>query len=284
MGTVRREREGAVARLALENAPDNAVTTAMFEALGRHIDAIEHDPAVRAVVIHGAGPHLYTVGADPREWEARAALADRQAATRTALDAIHSVMDAIAGSAKIYLCAMKGLSYGAGLEIAAACDIRLAAPDARFAMPEVQMGLTPGAGGTQRLSRLIGVGHTLALVLSAREIDAETARIWGLVDEVTPVGVAEATALALAQRIAGYGQLALGEAKRAIHQGADVDLAWGLAQEREAFVRCATSAAFDAGRRAFLEQRAPPIAEQRARSAVRGGERGGDGPAPARIG
>jgi enoyl-CoA hydratase/carnithine racemase len=244
----------------LDNAPRNALTTAMFEELGQHIREIERDTSVGAVVVQGAGPHLYTVGADIREMDVQAALADRQAATRAWLEPIHRVLDALAGSSKVYLCAMKGIAYGGGLELAAACDIRLAAEDARFAMPEVKLGIIPGYGGTQRLTRLIGVGHTLALVLSARETTIETARMWGLVDLVTPVGEAEATARALAEQIAGYGPLALSEAKHAIRHGVDVDLARGLAQERESFVRCATSADFDEGRRAFIEKRAPLFA------------------------
>lgn len=129
-------------------------------------------------------------------------------------------------------------------------------------MPEAKLGIIPGYGGTQRLTRLIGVGHTLALVLSAQEIPIETARLWGLVDQVTPVGQAETTTLALARQIGGYAPLALAEAKRVIHQGGDVDLAWGLAQEREAFVRCATSPDFDEGRQAFLEKRQPQFGQR----------------------
>lgn len=260
MGTVHREQHGAVARLVFDNPRGNALTTSMFEELGQHICAIEQDPSVGAIVVQGAGPYLYTVGADISEMDVQAALADRQAVTRAWLEPIHRVLDAIADSAKIYLCAMKGFSYGGGLEIAAACDIRIAAVGARFAMPEVKLGIIPGYGGTQRLARLIGMGHTLALVLSAREIPVETARVWGLVDQVTPAGEAEATALALAEQIAGYGRLALAEAKRAIRQGADVDLTRGLAQELESFVRCATSPDFDEGRRAFLEKRVPLFA------------------------
>lgn len=258
MGTVRREQEGAVARLMLDNPPCNALTVAMFAELGQHVRAIDRDLSVGAVIVQGAGPQLYTVGADIREMQAQAGQADHPAeVTRAWLESIHQVLDVIAGSAKVYLCAMKGIASGGGLEIAAACDIRLAAKDTRFAMPEVKLGIMPGYGGTQRLARLIGVGHTLALVLSAREIGIEQAEMWGLVDQVTPVGEVELVAQVLAAQIAGYGPLALAEAKRAIHEGSDVDLAWGLAQERESFVRCATSPDFEEGRRAFLEKRTP---------------------------
>jgi len=257
MGTVRLQREGQVAALIFDNPPRNLLTTGMFEELGNFVHALDADPAVRAVVIRGAGERLYTVGADIGEMDVVAAWEHRGANTANWLARIHETLDAIERSPKVYICAMKGHSYGGGLETAAACDIRVAAQDARFAMPEVKLGIIPGYGGTQRIARLIGMGHTLTMVLGAREIDARTAEQWGLVDIVTPVGAAETTALELAQAIGAYAPLALAAAKRAIRSGLDLDLSAGLAQEIESFVACATSNDFDEGRRAFLEKRAP---------------------------
>jgi enoyl-CoA hydratase len=257
MGAVQLQREGHVAMLTFDNPPRNLLTTGMFEELGRHVRALDADPDVRAVVIRGAGDRLYTVGADIGEMDIVAAREHRGANTAAWLAGIHEVLDGIERSPKVYICAMKGHSYGGGLETAAACDIRVAAQGARFAMPEVKLGIIPGYGGTQRIARLIGMGHTLALVLGAREIDAQTAEQWGLVDVVAPAGEAEATALELARTIGAYAPLALAAAKRAIRGGLDLDLSAGLAQERAGFVACATSSDFDEGRRAFLEKRAP---------------------------
>lgn len=257
MGTVELQREGRVAVLTFDNPPRNMLTTGMFEELGRHARALDADPDVRAVVIRGAGDRLYTVGADIREMDIVAAREHRAANTAAWLAGIHEALDAIERSPKVYICAMKGHSYGGGLETAAACDIRVAASDARFAMPEVKLGIIPGYGGTQRITRLIGMGHALTLVLGAREIDAATAEQWGMVDVVTQAGQAEAIALELAQAIGGYAPLALAAAKRAIRDGLDTDLPTGLAHERACFVACATSTDFDEGRRAFLEKRAP---------------------------
>ncbi len=257
MGTVRVQREGQVATLIFDNPPRNMLTTGMFEELGGYVRALDADPAVRAVVVRGAGERLYTVGADIREMDVVAEWEHRGANTANWLASIHETLDAIERSPKVYICAMKGHSYGGGLETAAACDIRVAAEDARFAMPEVKLGIIPGYGGTQRIARLIGMGHALTMVLGAREIDARTAEQWGLVDIVTPIGAAEATALELAQAIGAYAPLALAAAKRAIRSGLDLDLPAGLAQEIESFVACATSNDFDEGRRAFLEKRAP---------------------------
>lgn len=257
MGTVELRREGHVAILAFDNPPRNMLTTAMFAELGEHVRALDADPDVRAVVIHGAGERLYTVGADIREMDVVCSWDDRSANTAAWLADIHDVLDAIARSPKVYICAMKGHSYGGGLETAAACDIRVASVNARFAMPEVKLGIIPGYGGTQRIARLIGMGHALALVLGAREIDAQTAEQWGLVDVVTPDREALRTALALAHNIENYAPIALAAAKRAIRAGVDLDLPEGLASERDNFIACATSADFDEGRRAFLEKRVP---------------------------
>lgn len=257
MGTVDLQREDHIAILTFNNPPRNALTTAMFEELGLHVHRLDRDSGVRAVVIRGAGDRLYTVGADIEEMDVVAAREQRALQTAAWLNGIHDVLNAIERSPKVYICAMKGYSYGGGLETAAACDIRVAARDARFAMPEVKLGIIPGYGGTQRIARLIGMGHALTMVLGAREIKVETAEQWGLVDVVTPAGEADAAALEMARAIGGHAPLALAAAKRAIRGGLDVQLSAGLAQERAGFIACAVSTDFDEGRRAFLEKRAP---------------------------
>jgi enoyl-CoA hydratase len=262
MDTIRFEREDGVASLVFDNPPRNCLTTRMLAELGRCIEIIENDPAIRVAIVRGAGPELFTVGADIREMDERMRLDDPSAQATRWLQQIHEVLLAIERSSKVFVCAMKGISYGGGLETAAACDIRIADKSARFAMPEVKLGVMPGYGGTQRLTRLMGMGHTLALVLSAQEVDADTAQRWGLVDIVTPPGEAESVAQRLARGIARCAPLGLAAAKRAIRRGPDLELVEGLAVERESFVRCAVSADFDEGRRAFIEKRPPQFVGQ----------------------
>ena len=257
MGTIQMYREGAVARIVIDNLPRNYLTTAMFEQLGQRVEEFESDPDLHVAVIHGSGERLYTVGADIHEMEPITHLEDRHDEAVRWLSQVHAVLDRIERSAKVFVCAMKGISYGGGLEIAGACDIRVAAEDARFAMPEVKLGIIPGYGGTQRLRRLIGVGHTLALVLGAQQIDAQTAYLWGLVDVVTPRGEAEETAFTLARNIAGYAPVALTAAKRAIRAGDDLTLSDGLAEEQEQLVGCTASSDFVEGVQAFLQKRVP---------------------------
>lgn len=257
MGSIQMYREGAVARIVIDNLPRNYLTTAMFEQLGQRVEEFENDPDLHVAVIHGSGERLYTVGADIHEMEPMTHLEDRHDEAVRWLGQVHAVLDRIEHSSKVFICAMKGISYGGGLEIAGACDIRVASEEARFAMPEVKLGIIPGYGGTQRLRRLIGVGHTLALVLGAQEIDAETAHLWGLVDIVTPRGESETTALELARNIAGYAPVALTAAKRAIREGDDLPLSDGLAEEQERFVGCAASSDFVEGVQAFLQKRVP---------------------------
>lgn len=257
MGTIQLYRDGAVARIVIDNLPRNYLTTAMFEQLGERVREFEDDPDLRVAIIQGNGDRLYTVGADIREMEPVTHLEDRHEEAVRWLGQVHAVLDRIERSSKVFICAMKGISYGGGLEIAAACDIRVASEEARFAMPEVKLGIIPGYGGTQRLRRLIGVGHTLALILGAQEIDTPTAYLWGLVDIVTPRGEAETTALDLAQNIVGYAPVALAAAKRAIRDGDDLSLSDGLAREQEQFVGCTASSDFVEGVQAFLAKRQP---------------------------
>ncbi len=260
MNSVHLTRQGPVAVLTLDNPPLNIITTAMFRRLGERIDEVDADPALRVAVIQGAGEQHFTAGADISEMAGMAACHrgdDLARQVRLWLDGVQAVLSRIERSPKVFICAMKGLSYGGGIETAAACDVRVAAADARFAMPEVKIGLIPGYGGTQRLLRLLGKGRALAFILSAEPVDAITARGMGLVDVLAPDGAAEATALRLATAIAGHAPLALAGVKRAIHGGAHLDLEAACRLEADLFTQVAITADVRAGLAAFMAKRPP---------------------------
>jgi enoyl-CoA hydratase len=263
MGEFVLQCEDAVATLTIENQPSNCITTTMFQQLREHVKMIEAREDIHVAVIRGGGSSLYTVGADIHEMEVQAQLDDRADATRAWLATIHEVFESIEHSPIPFICAMKGISYGGGIELAAACDIRIASQDVRIAMPEAKLGIIPGYGGTQRLVHLMGLGHTLTLVLGGQSIRADVAQQWGLVDMITPLREAESTAHDLALRIAEYGPLAVANAKRAIRYNALHDLTTGLVYEQDLFIECAISLDFDEGRQAFLEKRIPHFGGQR---------------------
>jgi enoyl-CoA hydratase len=155
------------------------------------------------------------------------------------------------------IAAIHGYCLGGGLEIAMACDIRIAADDARFGLPEVTLGIIPGVGGTQRLSRLVGVGPALRMTLSGERIDAAAALAIGLVGEVVARADLEATADALAERIAGNAPRALAYAKEAILRGHELSLADGLRLESDLATLLMTTADRLEGAAAFRERRKP---------------------------
>jgi enoyl-CoA hydratase/carnithine racemase len=155
------------------------------------------------------------------------------------------------------IAAIEGNALGGGLELALACDIRVASETARLGLPEVRLAVTPGAGGTQRLPRVVGVGRAKELTLTARIIDALEAERIGLVSRVVPAGEARAAADEIAAEIAQRGPIAVREAKRLIDQSADLDLDAGIAAEVEASERVFGSEDMLEGAHAFFEKRQP---------------------------
>jgi enoyl-CoA hydratase len=167
------------------------------------------------------------------------------------------VYDAVAGVSKPTVAAINGLCLGGGLELALACDLRVAAEGAKFAAPEIKLGMMPGGGATQRLPRVVGVGHAMRLVLLGEAIDAKEALRIGLVHDVVPEMVLRDRAVALAERLAALSPVALAQAKHAVRSALDLPIDEGLALERECFLRAFASEDRLEGVRAFLEKRPP---------------------------
>lgn len=215
-------QEGQVALLTL-NRPRvrNALDHAAIDILARHVDHITHDPTVHAVVVTGGGDRAFSAGADLKALDG---LDDSGA--RDWIIRGHAVFTAIEHLPKPVVAAINGFALGGGLELALACDVRLAAEGAVFGLPEVSLGWLPGWGGLRRLPALIGIAHARDLVLSARQVDTTEALRMGLISRVVPPDALRREALALAEQMASYRPRAVALAKQALldpRMGRDFD-------------------------------------------------------------
>ena len=251
--TVELSRAGAVARLTLSR-PDaaNALGQALVSDLRAALAELGAEPTLAALVITGAGDKAFCAGADLKE---RRGMSLPQ--TRDFLAELNGLMNELAAFPRAVIAAINGAAFGGGLELALACDLRVAASGAVLGLPEVRLGIIPGAGGTQRLARLCGVAVAKDLVLTGRRVTAEEARSLGIVSEVTAPDQLLASADRLAAQIAEGGPLATAQAKRAIDEGFGKPLADGLAVERACYEVVLTSEDRNEGLAAFAEKRKP---------------------------
>ena len=251
--TVEISRTGAVARLTLSR-PDaaNALGQALVDDLRAAVAELAADPKLAALVITGAGEKAFCAGADLKE---RRALSLPQ--TRAFLAELNALMNELAAFPRAVIAAINGAAFGGGLELALACDLRVAASSAVLGLPEVRLGIIPGAGGTQRLARLCGVAVAKDLVLTGRRVTADEALALGIVSEVTAPDQLLASADRLAAQVAEGGPLAVAQAKRAIDDGFDKSLVDGLAVEQACYEVVLTSEDRNEGLAAFAEKRKP---------------------------
>jgi enoyl-CoA hydratase len=234
-----------VNRPEVRNALDRQTVDELTAAI-RHCDAAA---SVGAVILTGAGDRVFVSGADIRQMRDRRRDDGLAAINSTAFSAVER-------SAKPTIAAVNGHALGGGCELALACDLRVAADHATFGQPEVGLGIIPGAGGTQRLPRLVGLGRASQLVLTGDPIDAATALAWGLVNVVVPASELLRAARTLAARICSRGPLAVRLAKAALGASSRVDLDSGLL-ETLAQAICFESDDKREGTTAFLEKRKP---------------------------
>lgn len=227
----------------------NALNSVLMEELVTALEAFDHDPAVGCLVVTG-NERAFAAGADIRE------MAEASAVEMLQRDNI-ARWDRLRKLKKPLIAAVSGFCLGGGCELAMVCDMVVASESARFGQPEINLGVMPGAGGTQRLTRAVGKVIAMEMVLNARLLSADEAARYGLVNRVTPVEVYLDEALTLAQAIAERAPLAVRLAKEAVNQAFETYLADGLADERRAFYFLFSSADQKEGMRAFLDKRPP---------------------------
>jgi enoyl-CoA hydratase len=229
----------------------NALSFDLLDDLVAALESLDADPSCRAVVITGAGERAFAAGADIRE------LAPQTFASLTA-GGRFAPWDRLAAIGVPLIAAVRGFALGGGCELAMACDMIVAAEDAAFGQPEILLGVMPGAGGTQRLTRAIGKARAMELILTGRTMSAREAEANGLVTSIVPAAATLDAALELAGRIAAMPPLAVRAAKAAILAADESSLAEGLVQEREAFFRLFDTADQSEGMAAFTQKR-PPV-------------------------
>jgi enoyl-CoA hydratase len=235
------------------NRPDkrNALNQATRDEMLQALDSLEKTAESRVVVITGAGDKAFIAGADINEFEGRTALMQREAMKGL------RIFSAIEEFPKPVIAMINGFCLGGGLELALACDIRIACDTAKLGQPEINLGIIPGGGGTQRLTRLVGEGKAMELILTGDPVDAVHAREIGLVNSVVTAADLRPTVLNLAARIAEKSPIALRMAKDAVKSAARMNLREGLERETDLFSLTFGSEDKAEGVRAFLEKRKP---------------------------
>jgi enoyl-CoA hydratase len=248
------ELEGTIAILTLNRpAVLNALNADLLTRLEETLDAFTGDPQLRAVIITGSGERAFAAGADIAELAALSGAVAGERKARTG-QRITQLVEALPVPV---IAAVNGFALGGGCELAMACDFRIASENAKFGQPEVNLGLPPGYGGTQRTTRLLGPGMALFMCLTGEVIDAAEALRIGLVQRVVPIAELLPTARRIAEGIAAKAPLAVTATKRAIREGAALPIAEGLALEALHFGAMVSTSDFREGTRAFLEKRKP---------------------------
>lgn len=237
------------------NRPEaaNALSIKMLEQLRDAADACKLDRTVRCIVITGAGEKAFCAGADLKE---RAGMNMNQ--VRRTVSLIRETINDVEALPQPVIAAVNGAAVGGGMELALACDIRIASATAAFALAETSLGIIPGAGGTQRLPRLIGKGRAKELIFTARKIDAEEARAIGLAEAVAPSEFLLDKAMEIAGRIVQNAPIAVTQSKFAIDKGFEVEQSTGLAIEQHAYEVTIPTRDRLEGLQAFKDKR-PPI-------------------------
>jgi enoyl-CoA hydratase/carnithine racemase len=247
------ERDGPILTVTI-NRPDrmNALDRKTLGEGKKLIEDMLYDRSIRALILTGAGDRAFCAGADLKEREGM-----DMSAVRIYIQTIRDTFTHIENLPQPVICAINGFALGGGLELALACDIRIASPGAVMGLNEVSLGIIPGGGGTQRLPRLVGRGKAKELILTARKVTAQEALDMGLINAIAPEGKLMETVHDMAQAICDNGPIAVQQAKYAINRGMDTDMLKGLSIESESYEVCIPTKDRLEALAAFKEKRKP---------------------------
>ncbi|MBT8466418.1 MAG: enoyl-CoA hydratase/isomerase family protein, partial [Myxococcales bacterium] len=246
-------RSASVATIELNDPPYNRLSMALIDALERTVDEVEQDASIRAVVLRGAGNENFSVGADIREFGAAAA----SQGVRSFIEQRLRVIRSIETMSKPIVCAIRGACLGGGLEIALACHFRIGARGSKIGLPEVELGVVPAWGGTQRLTRSVGRARALEMMLLAKKLDADEAFEAGLLTEACEPEDLDARVAELASELANKAPLAVAGILDAVIRGGPKSLEDGLLHEYAALERVMRSEDLQEGVLAFFQKRPP---------------------------
>jgi enoyl-CoA hydratase len=255
MDYVATEVDGRVAVVTISNPPMNPLSAPLLEELTAEVERLDADDDVGAIVLRGGGDRAFVAGADIKEFpKLREVISESPDGTPSLLVSVGLRLEA---ARKPSIAAIQGFCLGGGLELAMACDVRVCSEDAQLGQPEIKLGLIPGAGGTQRLPRLIGRGRAMLMNGTGDFVDAKTAYDWGLVEKVVPREELLDAAVAIGRSFASQSPHAIGVLKELARETRDLPLEDGLRREAAGFARCLASEDGLEGVTAFIEKRQP---------------------------
>lgn len=230
----------------------NALNADLLDELSQAVDIVENDESVCVLVLTGSGDKAFVAGADINELAGMSVLQAKVFAKKG-----QAVIDRIAALPIPVIAAVNGYALGGGTEMALACDFIYAADSASFGLPETNLGLIPGFGGTQRLARLVGPNQAKELIFTGKIVSANVAEKLGIVNRIFDAANLMDEVMTTAQNIVAKGRVSIRAAKQAVNNGLNVDLGTGLKIEQDAFSLCMASQDAEEGTRAFLEKRKP---------------------------
>lgn len=251
------EVEKRVVLVTINNPPMNALSAPVVSELGKVFDEIASDPAIKGVIVKGGG-RMFVAGADVKEIIKIESASQAEEFTQK----LHEVFGKIENLPKPVIACIHGYCLGGGLELALACHMRVAGDKATFGLPEIKLGIMPGAGGTQRLPRVVGKAKALEMILTGAFIPAEEAMRIGLVNRVVPKQEVVDEAKKLAGEIMAKGQVAIRAALESVSEGLKESLADGLRIESKHFGRLCVTEDGKEGLSAFLEKREPKFKDR----------------------